>query len=371
MTFNPTRLILARKRRTFSKTALAKESKLSLRLLGYYEAGSVEPSDEAIDSLAQVLRFPVDFFFAPDLNEIACDSASFRSLTTKTASQRDSALAAGSLATALDEWIAHRFDLPEPSVPETPDLDPETAAQVLRAEWLLGEKPINNMVHIAEAHGIKVFSLPPDSAAIDAFSVWHNDKPYIFLNPSKSGERGRMDVAHEIGHLMMHRQGVPRNRQAELEANKFGSAFLMPAGDILSHCPRGLSLDIIHKMKARWKVSAMALVYRLHTLNLLSEWLYRKFCKDLSIAGFRRQEKGGIARETSQILGKVFDALRQDGVSRASVARDLGITSDELNKLISGLTISAVSSNVILLPSKSNDSKPLMPPLRLVGGSGF
>jgi hypothetical protein len=120
-------------------------------------------------------------------------------------------------------------------------------------------------------------------------------------------------------------------------------------------------------MKARWKVSAMALVYRLHTLHLLSEWLYRKFCKDLSIAGYRRQEKDGIVRETSQILGKVFDALRQDGVSRGSIARDLAITSDELNKLISGLAISAVSSNVISLPLKSNDDEPLTrPALRLV-----
>jgi Zn-dependent peptidase ImmA (M78 family) len=367
MAFNPTRLILARKRRAYSKTALAKESKLSLRLLGYYEAGKVEPSDEAINTLADILKFPVDFFFAADLNEIACDSASFRSLTTKTASQRDSAVAAGTLATALDDWICERFDLPEPDVPETPDLDPETAAEVLRAEWSLGEKPINNTVHIAEAHGIKVFSLPPDSATIDAFSVWHNNKPYIFLNPSKSGERGRMDVVHEIGHLVMHRQGVPRNRQAELEANQFASAFLMPAGDVLAHCPRGISLDVIHKMKARWKVSAMAMVYRLHTLNLLSEWLYRKFCKDLSIDGYRRSEKDGIVRETSQIIGKVFDALRQDGVTRNAIARDLAILPDELNKLISGLIISAVSSNVISLPTTGTADTPIeRPVLRLV-----
>ena len=366
MTFNPTRLILARKRRSCSKTELAKLSNLSLRLLGYYEAGSVEPSDEAIHSLVKVLQFPVEFFFEPDLNEIACDSASFRSLTTKTASQRNSAIAAGTLATGLDEWISERYDLPKPNLPETPDLDPETAAHVLRTEWLLGEKPIGNMVHLAEANGIRVFSLPPDSATIDAFSVWHNGTPYIFLNPSKSGERGRMDVAHEIGHLVMHRQGAPSGRQAEFEANKFASALLMPAGDVLAHCPRGISLNVIHKMKTRWKVSAMAMVYRLHALNILSEWLYRKFCQDLSIAGYRSSEKDGIVRETSQILGKVFEALRQDYVTRSSIARDLAITPDELNKYLSGLVISAVASNVVPLKQTATKEPVSKPFLRLV-----
>lgn len=356
MAFNPSRLILARKRRGLSKTALAERSKLSLRVLGYYEAGTVEPSDEAVVVMAEVLQFPPTFFFGSDIDEIACDAASFRSLTTKTASQRDAALAAGALATALDEWIAERFDLPDISVPELHGLDPETAAEVLRAEWGLGEKPITNITHLAESHGIKVFSLPIDSSVIDAFSVWHKNKPYIFLNPTKSGERGRLDVGHETGHLVMHHQGIPRSRQAEVEANHFASSFLMPRSDVLAHTPRGISLNTIHQMKQRWKVSAMAMVYRLRTLELMTEWQYRIFCKDLSIAGFRRSEKGGINRETSQILAKVFGALRTDGVSRGAIARDLSITADELNSLIAGLVLSAMPN----APSEQNkDAEPI------------
>lgn len=356
MTFNPSRLILARKRRGLSKTALAERSKLSLRVLGYYEAGSVEPSEEAVVSLSETLQFPFTFFFGADVDEIARDAASFRSLTTKTASQRDAALAAGTLATALDEWIAERFNLPEVSVPELHNLDPETAAEVLRAEWGLGEKPIGNITHLAESHGVKIFSLPIDSSVIDAFSAWHKNKPYIFLNPTKSGERGRMDVGHETGHLVMHYQGIPRSRQAEAEANQFASAFLMPASDVLAHTPRAISLDTIHQMKRRWKVSAMALVYRLWTLNLLTEWQYRIFCKDLSIAGYRRGEKDGIARETSQILVKVFGSLRSDGVSRGAIARELSITADELNSLVAGLVLSAMP---VTSGGQNTDSEPI------------
>jgi Zn-dependent peptidase ImmA (M78 family) len=80
-----------------------------------------------------------------------------------------------------------------------------------------------------EAHGVRVFLLPVDSASVDAFSVWHQETPFVFLNPMKSGERGRMDAAHKLGHLTLHGHGVPRSRQVELEADRFASAFLMPA----------------------------------------------------------------------------------------------------------------------------------------------
>ena len=175
-----------------------------------------------------------------------------------------------------------------------------------------------------------------------------------------------MDVAHELGHLVMHNKGIPRSRQAEFEANRFAGAILMPARDILAHVPRATSLGTIHKMKARWKVAAIALVYRLWTLNLLSEWQYRMFCKDLSAAGYRRGEKDGIVRESSQILVKVFDALRQDGVSRASIARDLSITFDELNALISGLVLSAVTNNPTQQSTSEVEAPKEKPILRIV-----
>lgn len=59
---------------------------------------------------------------------------------------------------------------------------------------------------------MRVFSLPIESVAIDAFSVWHQGTPFVFLNPMRSGERGRMDAAHELGHLTLHEHGVSWNR---------------------------------------------------------------------------------------------------------------------------------------------------------------
>lgn len=348
MQFNPSRLVLARKRRGLSRTSLARHSGLSVRSLGYYESGDFQPSSEAITALTEALRFPSAFFFGPDIEEMTFDAASFRSLSTMTASQRDAALAAGALEVALCRWIEERFELPAPSVPDLRGFDPETAAQVLRQEWGLGERPIRNVVHLLEAHGVRVFSLPTDSSSVDAFSVLHQGTPFVFLSPMKSAERWRMDAAHEVAHLTLHSHGTPRSRQAEFEADAFASAFLMPAADVLAHTPRTIGLERIKQLKRRWGVAAIALVHRLKSLRLITEWQYRMFCIELSKQGYRRGEKDSVPRDTSQIFAKVFDALRAEGLSRSAIARDLTISSAELESFFVGLVVAAS------LPSSQN-----------------
>jgi Zn-dependent peptidase ImmA (M78 family)/DNA-binding XRE family transcriptional regulator len=347
MKFNPSRLVLARKRRGLSKKALAEVSKAALRSIVYYESGEVTPTEETVQSLAVALQFPATFFYEGDIEEIDSDSASFRSLSKMTASQRDSAIAIGTLATTVCKWIERRFELPAPDVPSLRYFEPETAASVLRKEWGLGERPIKNVVHLLEAHGVRVFSLPIDSVAIDAFSVWYQGTPFVFLNPMKSGERGRMDAAHELGHLTLHEHGVSRNRQAETEADRFAAAFLMPMADVIAHTPRAISLTTIHKLKKRWSVSAIALVHRLKALSLITEWQYRRFCLELSQAGYRSKEHDGLPRDTSQVFAKVFAMLREEGRSRGVIARDLQITSAELDSLLFGLTMASITNTQI------------------------
>ena len=49
-----------------------------------------------------------------------------------------------------------------------------------------------------------------------------------------------------------------------------------------------------------------------------------------------------MRQETSQMLNKVFDALRQEGVRKADIAAELCLTVDELNALTFMLTLSGV-----------------------------
>jgi Zn-dependent peptidase ImmA (M78 family) len=341
--FNPGRLAVARRLRGLSKVALAEKSGLGLRSITGYETGDIAPSDAAVETLAKTLLVPVAFFDGPDLEEPGANGASFRSLTAMTAGERDAALAAGALAIELAKWIDERFALPAPDVPSMRGFEPEAAAEALRAEWGIGQRPIRNMVHLLESRGVRVFSLPAASTSVDAFSVWHRDVPYVFLNTAKSGEHGRLDAAHELGHLTLHRHGgSAKSRLAEMEGQRFASAFLMPTGAVLGCAPRMPTLDKLIRLKHRWSVSLIALTHRLHALRVLSEWHYRNLCIEIAKRGYRKCEPESIRRETSQVLTKVFKALREEGVGRGAVARDLRIEVRDLESLIFGLVISLV-----------------------------
>ena len=355
---NPTRLDLARRRRGLTKTKLAEIAGVSTRILSDYEKGRKQPTEKTLQALAGALNFPVTFFAGDDIEEPSLDGVSFRSMSSMTARQRDQACGAAALALRLDDWIHDRFELPQPNLPRIENLPPEQAAEALRALWDLGEKRAPNMVHLLEAHGVRVFSLVQDCAEVDAFSFWRRGVPYVFLNSRKSAERSRMDAAHELGHLALHVHGGPGGRQAEDEAQSFGSAFLMPRRSVLADAPRGATVPQILKLKRRWNVAAMNLAYRMHKLQLLTDWQARSTYIQLARMGYRDDEPEGIARERSQVLDKVFTSLRADGVSRRDVARILNIPTEELNRVVFGLTLASETTR----PRQDRAPNPSGPP---------
>lgn len=364
--FNRTRFALARKRRGLTKRTLAADVGVTERSISAYESGATHPEKETIIKIAQVLRFPESFFFADDVDELTPDIASFRAMTKMTAGQRDMALSSGAIALMLNDWLEDRFSLPSPNLPDLGrtgnsearrapskierssegdafpsqgnEHDPEACAEGLREFWGIGELPIKNMITLMEAHGIRVYSLAIDAREVDAFSMWHDNKPFVFLNTNKTAERCRFDAAHELGHLVMHRHGAPHGQEAEREANAFASAFLMPRRSVLANAPRAVTLKSLISHKKYWTVSAAALNYRLHSLELTTSWSYRTLCIQLSELG-RNKEPESAPFETSQVLSKVFTALRDEGITKFDVAKAINVTPEEIDELTFGLML--------------------------------
>lgn len=322
-----------------TKTQLARNVGLSVRSVTGYESGTTTPDAENALRLAGTLGFPESFFYCDDLPEVPAEAVSFRALSRLTAGKRDQAQTAATLALDVHEWIAARFRLPHLDLPTQLDCeDAECAAEVVRMEWGLGEKPIPHMVRLLEAHGVRVFSLAEEYAEVDAFSFWHNNIPFVFLNTMKSPERSRMDAAHELGHVILHRrEEVPRGREIEKEAKDFASALLMPRAGILPHGSHFPTVDDLIRRKRVWKVSVAALAYRLHALEAITDWHYRSLYMDISRRGFRSTEPAGMTqRETSMLIEKVLASLRQDGDGIATIARDLHLPVTELSALMFG-----------------------------------
>ena len=341
--FNPTRLTWARRRRGMTKTRLAADIGVNLRSVSAYESGAFNPEPDRLAAIGRTLKFPQGFFLGDDIEEPAIDTASFRSLSKMTARQRDTALGSGAIAMLLSEWIEAHFDLPAPDVPDLGrHASAESAAATVRQSWGLGELPIGNMVHLLESKGVRVFSLAIDAVEVDAFSMWRRDRPFVFLNTYKSAEHGRFDAAHELGHLILHRHAAPNGQQAEQDANAFASALLMPPASVRAHAPRFATIHNLMPLKELWGVSLAAMVHRLHRLNLLSEWHYRKLYIEISSRGYRKKEPNGGPREVSQVLQKVFSALRAEGISKEEVAQAVNVHTTDINDLVFGLALTSL-----------------------------
>jgi Zn-dependent peptidase ImmA (M78 family)/DNA-binding XRE family transcriptional regulator len=336
--FTPRRLALARMRRRFTARALAERAGVSPITLSRIENGVQQPEPETLDKLAKALEYPLAFFFMAEIDVIDPDAISFRSMKSMTAGERDAALGAGFLALELSDWIKQKFDLPNPDIFELKfDADPASAARMLRQYWGIGEKPIGHLIKLLESKGVRVFSLAENTRTVDAFSFWRNEEPYIFLNSIKTAERSRFDAAHELGHLMLHRHGGPRGREAEHQADLFASSFLMPEADVLAHIPYVSSLQSLIPAKRRWGVSLQALVYRLWKLGRISDWANRSYFIQIG-SEYGETEPNGMERERSAVWQMVLKELWREGVTRHHIADELNIPRAEMDTLLFGLT---------------------------------
>ena len=340
--FNPERVELVRLRLGLTKIGFAELLGVDRKTIQRFEAGDAELPKESQERLLTASGFPVEFFSkaAPEYPDP--DGVSFRSLRSLTASSRNAAMAAGALAFELDDWIAERYDLPPHTL--TPERvavhSPASAAMQVRAAWGIGARPIGNMINLLESRGVRVFSLVEETRHLDAYSLWRNDKPYIFLNTLKTTERSRFDAAHELGHLILHRHTGSTHPKAETEADAFAGAFLMPEDDLRAEIPWVRGLDQIIDKKRRWGVSAAALAYTLNKLGKLSDWHYRGHCIQLGKLG-RNVEPNPKPRETSQVWAKVLTDLWRQGISLSRLSERLAVPEQELRSLLFGIATPA------------------------------
>lgn len=329
--FQPLRLTIARERRGLSKTALAELADLTARRISSFEREDDDaPPARTLERLADVLGFPVGYFFRPVISDPASDGVSFRAQSRMSATARRGALASARIGVELAAYLDEHLHLPAPDLPDLRDVGPMEAAAALRTMWGLGVEPAPNLVHLVEAHGVRVFSIVEEYSGLDAFSLWADGTPYMFLTRHKSPERGRWDVAHELGHLVLHLEASPsRSRDREAEADEFAREFLMPARAVDARATLPASLDTVRYDKIWWGVSAMAYLRQLKELNHLTDWRYRGLIIDATEAGLRRAE-GDIDRETSSLLPRALELLAEDGTKPEDIAAALQVAPPEL-----------------------------------------
>jgi len=190
------------------------------------ETNSRTPSGETVAALADVLGVTPEFLRSPLPSSVRPEQCHFRSLSNRPASVTSQILARGTLLDQLASILDEHLDLPHVDFPEIAartSAEIESAAENARQHWGLGAGPITSMMRVVENAGAIVTYFGDLSERVDAFSM-DRKRPIIVRSSLKESLfRQRFDLAHECGHLIMHRGLQTGDRITEGQAHRFAS----------------------------------------------------------------------------------------------------------------------------------------------------
>jgi Zn-dependent peptidase ImmA (M78 family) len=334
--FNPEILAVARGARGHSQEEFARLLGWSQGKVSKIEHGMLSVESEEAQRIANALRYPVELFYQEDV---------VRGFGSCCLYHRKRATTPVRVLNQLHDTLNIRRiqvgrlvkGITLPHEPNFPSLDideyenPAHIAQMLRAAWGLPRGPIRNLVDVVEAAGGVVVLLDLGTPKIDAVSQRVSGlPPFFFLDRSKPADRCRWTLAHEIGHIVMHQ--TP-SANAEEEADKFASEFLMPSTEIRPELDN-LTIPKAASAKLRWRASMQAIIRKAKDTQAISQRQYESLCVRISQLGYRKNEPNPIAPERPTMLRKIIDLhLSNCGYSVADLSASMLSLEDEFREV--------------------------------------
>ncbi len=356
------RLREAREARGLSLDDLAKKLGVTRQVVYKYEHGLFHPRPDTIARLCTVLRIPPVFFLQPspepELNPIFLRHFKSKTSTKYLTAANRQLRWAQQFVTILDEHVV----LPEVNFPnffppsdprEIPNEKIEQSATALRRHWKLGDGVIPNVIRLVENNGCIVIRQIIDCETIDAFSQWTiNGRPFIIIDCRKvSSTHRRFDVAHELGHLVLHRSldkrfveaNADTHRLIEEQAFRFAGAFLLPE-ITFRHTVPYVTLDTLLLAKPQWRASVAAMLRRARDLDMVDTEMAKRYWINRTRRGWQKGEPfdDQIPFEEPQVLANALRALKDSdseevtrlcadvGLYGSDIARYAGLNVDEL-----------------------------------------
>ncbi len=360
------RLREARQARGLSITALAGLlSGISKQSISAYELSEATPHPDHAVQIANLLRLPLEFFLDPEPYED--DSAIYwRSLAAATKSARDSVRRRYDWLRRIVRYLSQFVEFPDLKLPPTvPVRDPveisasmiEAAARTTRQFFGLGNAPVDNVTWLLENHGVIIGYADFAAAPLDSFSqVCSDGHAYTLINSDHgTAVRYRFDLAHELGHMVLHRNIEPglftnasRNPVFEKQAHDFAREFLMPS-ETFARSFRIPTIDGLKLTKQTWKTSMQACLIQARNLGLVTDVQEQRIWRSLASRGWRRNEPldDVFIPEQPELLRNAFSTALKSGISREQILADLpygGEEIEELCGLIPGTLVPALAN---------------------------
>lgn len=324
-------LRLARQRLGFTQKDAAAKLGIPQPLLSRLENGVSEPDSAILLKASQVYQVPRDFFeiLDPVYGPPVSVHTMLRGKADVTARDLDMITAELNIRIMHMRRFLEGVDFaPTANLPAL-DVEqygsPEKIAATVRAHWGVPSGPIKNLTQLVERAGVIVGSSKFGGASVSGATFKVPGKPpLVLLNSTQPSDRMRFTLAHELGHLIMHRFPTA---DMETEANEFASAMLMPAADIRSSFQgRQVTLSLLAALKPEWRVAMQALLVRATTLKFVTSNQARYLWQQISARGWRLREPAELdfAPEIPSVLPSIVK----------SHLSSLGYTMDELTAMM-------------------------------------
>jgi Zn-dependent peptidase ImmA (M78 family)/transcriptional regulator with XRE-family HTH domain len=288
------RLQLVREFRALTQKEMGAVLGVSHPLISDYEKGKRFPSPALLETISAKTGFLPEFFLRRIEDPFLESQCSFRHRRNTAGRLKDQVRAHATLLGVIVSSFKTMLRFPAfnvPSIPATTPSELEAAAEACRAHWGLDTNaPILQVGRVLEGAGVVIVPCTVDTTKIDAFSRYGKDNSLIFLNRGAGTRPSRwnFDLAHEGAHLVAHRDVPTGSLETEQAADRFASAFLLPAKSFgREFRTRTFRWQHVFELKQRWQVSAAAIVRRARDLDLLDDLAYRRAFQYMSFKKWR------------------------------------------------------------------------------------
>ncbi|MCO4338920.1 XRE family transcriptional regulator [Staphylococcus agnetis] len=301
-----------------SRNELAIQLNVSEQAIWQYETKNAMPDISKIYSLANTFHVKTNFFMKEQHSYFSNESVDRHRIAFRSKNQNTSIKILNkqhyqaTFMTNLTEFLFSNISQPTLAI-----YDILNQVEALMSHEKLTKGKINEIACIArkyiidssnnanlllqiEKTGIIVFEQQLDQYT-DTFSYWSDSNlPFIVLGDNKGiAVRRNFDIAHELGHLLLHRKiefdllSKEEFKDIEKEADCFAAYFLLPEEAFMedfNNLNKKSNPEHYMLLKEKWHVSIQAMAMRAYYLGGLTESQYRYFWALINKKGYKQLE---------------------------------------------------------------------------------
>jgi len=326
----------------WTQTELAGALGVTQPYVAQVESGKINASIEFLGKLSFITGFALGFFTRQPDYDFPAGSLLFRAHAKITSTARTEVYRYTQVAYGLFRSVHDKARLKQLAIrlPSGIGDDPLLAARITRSELGLSpDVPVPNLINLLERAGVVVIASQKPFEDCDAFSVWAGvvqQQPIVFFSGGKAGDRLRFSVAHELGHLVMHKPLAGELDKIEEQAYSFAAEFLLPEVAMREEILPPVTLETFLQLKPRWGVSIQAMIVRAKNLGIITPRKYKYLFQQLSSRGWRTHEPKEVLvpAEKPRALRQIVESLYGSPIDYERFSTDVQINETFLRCII-------------------------------------